>query len=47
MVGLLLIKQLEDLSDEAVVEKWREYPYWQYLCGEIEMQTSPHALPMN
>ena len=41
MVGLLLIKQLEDLSDEAVVEKWREYPYWQYLCGEIEMQHKP------
>ena len=41
MVGLLLIKQLKNLSDEAVVEEWQEQYYWQYLCGEIEVQHKP------
>ena len=38
MVGLLILKQLHDLGDETVVEAWRENPYWQYFCGEEEMQ---------
>lgn len=38
MVGLLILKQLHDLGDETVVEAWRENPYWQYFCGEGEMQ---------
>jgi IS5 family transposase len=38
MVGLLILKQLHDLGDETVVEAWRENPYWQYFCGETEMQ---------
>jgi len=38
MVGLLILKQLHDLGDETVVEAWRENPYWQYFCGEVEMQ---------
>jgi|HubBroStandDraft_1064217.scaffolds.fasta_scaffold118933_2 IS5 family transposase len=38
MVGLLILKQLHDLGDETVVEAWRENPYWQYFCGESEMQ---------
>jgi IS5 family transposase len=33
MVGLLLLKQLEDLSDENVVLQWKRNPYYQYLCG--------------
>jgi len=37
MVGLLILKQLHNLSDETVVEAWRENPYWQYFCGESEM----------
>ena len=41
MVGLLLIKQLKNLSDEAVVEEWQEQHYWQYFCGEIEVQHKP------
>lgn len=27
MVGLLILKQLEDLSDEAVVLQWKRNPY--------------------
>ena len=34
MVSLLLLKYLENISDERVVEKWSENPYWQYFGGE-------------
>ena len=34
MVGLLLLKHIEDLSDERVCEAWRRDPYMQYFCGE-------------
>lgn len=34
MVGLLLLKQLENLSDERVCEQWQRDPYMQYFCGE-------------
>lgn len=33
MVGLLLLKQLKNLSDESVVEYWKQNPYFQYFCG--------------
>ena len=33
MVGLLLLKQLEDLSDEDVVLQWKRNPYYQAFCG--------------
>jgi len=33
MVGLLLLKQLENLSDENVVLQWKRNPYYQYFCG--------------
>ena len=33
MVGLLLLKQLENLSDEAVVLQWKRNPYYQAFCG--------------
>lgn len=45
MVGLLLLKQLENLSDEAVVERWVQNPYYQYFCGEVEFQWSFPADP--
>ena len=41
MVGLLLIKQMENISDEDVVKKWQESFYWQQFCGEIEVQHKP------
>ncbi len=34
MVGLLMLKQIYKLSDEAVVARWMENPYWQHFCGE-------------
>ena len=38
MVGLLILKQLRNLSDEAVVERWVENGYYQYFCGEAFFQ---------
>jgi IS5 family transposase len=40
MVGLLLLKQLHNLSDERVVEQWILNPYFQFFCGEHEFQWS-------
>jgi IS5 family transposase len=34
MVGLLILKQIRNLSDETVVEQWSENNYYQYVCGE-------------
>jgi len=34
MVGLLNLKQLENSSDERVVEAWVQNPYCQALCGQ-------------
>ena len=33
MVGLLILKQLENLSDEKVVLQFKRNPYYQYFCG--------------
>ena len=33
MVSLLILKQLNNLSDEEVVRRWVENPYWQYFSG--------------
>lgn len=38
MVGLLMLKQLENLSDETVVERWCENPYYQFFCGMATFQ---------
>ena len=42
MVGLLLLKQLANLSDERIVEEWRQNPYFQAFCG---MKTFQWQLP--
>lgn len=38
LVGLLLLKQVYNESDENVVDRWIENPYWQYFCGEVNFQ---------
>ena len=38
MVSLLILKQLYNLSDETVVERWVENPYFQYFSGEMFFQ---------
>lgn len=44
LVGLSYLQHAFGLSDEAVVSKWVENPYWQYFCGETYFQ---HKLPIN
>lgn len=44
MVGLHYLKYANDLSDEEVVLKWVENPYWQYFCGSEYFE---HALPID
>jgi IS5 family transposase len=43
MVGLHILKQVYNLSDEAVCERWVENPYFQYFCGETYFQ---HDFPI-
>jgi len=38
MVGLQYLKYTFDLSDEELVLRWLENPYWQYFCGETHFQ---------
>jgi IS5 family transposase len=38
MVGLSMLKHLENLSDEVLVQRWVQNPYYQAFCGEIEFQ---------
>ena len=40
--GLLYLKHTFALSDEDVVERWVENPYWQHFCGERYFR---HELP--
>ncbi|MGD0342114.1 MAG: IS5 family transposase [Bacteroidales bacterium] len=38
IVRLILLKQMYNLGDETVVERYIENPYWQHFCGEIYFQ---------
>ena len=38
MVGLLILKQLKNLSEEEIIEQWKQNPYYQYFCGFNEFQ---------
>lgn len=40
MIGLVLLKHMYNLSDEYVVDRWVENPYWQYFTGETFFQTT-------
>lgn len=44
MAGLHFLKHMEGLSDEEVVWRWVENPYWQFFCGEEFFQ---HRLPID
>ncbi len=38
IAGLLLLKEMFKESDESVVDRWIENPYWQYFTGEYFFQ---------
>jgi transposase, IS5 family len=44
MVGLHYLKHTYNESDESVVARWVENPYWQYFCGYTHMQ---HVFPIH
>lgn len=44
MVGLVYLKHAFDESDESLVARWVENPYWQFFCGRQYMQ---HELPID
>jgi IS5 family transposase len=44
MVGLHYLKHVHDLSDEEVVARWVENPYWQFFCGFDFFQ---HEVPID
>jgi transposase, IS5 family len=45
MVGLLYLKHTYSLSDEALLERWVENPYWQAFCGMEYFQHEPPIHP--
>jgi transposase, IS5 family len=44
VAGLLMLKHMHNLSDEALCERWVENPYFQYFCGEVVFR---HELPFD
>jgi hypothetical protein len=44
VAGLLILKHMHNLSDEALRERWVENPYFQYFCGETVFQ---HEVPFD
>jgi len=44
--GLLMLKHMEGLSDERLIESWVCNPYYQYFCGEIHFQHQPPINPI-
>ena len=33
VIGIMLLQQMHKVSDESIVYKWVENPYWQLFCG--------------
>ncbi len=44
VAGLLILKHMHSLSDEALCARWLENPYYQYFCGELSFC---HRLPFD
>jgi len=44
IAGIVLLKRMFNESDESVLDRWVENPYWQYFCGEIYFC---HELPFD
>ena len=44
VAGLLILRHMHNLSDEALCDRWVENPYFQYFCGEVAFR---HDLPFD
>lgn len=38
VVGIMMLQHMYDFSDEGAVKEWVENPYWQFFCGEQQLQ---------
>ena len=38
MVGLSILKHMENLSDDVLIQRWVQNPYYQVFTGEVEFQ---------
>ncbi len=45
VAGLLMLKHMEAVSDERLMDLWVTNPYYQYLCGETHFQHRPPVDP--
>jgi IS5 family transposase len=44
LVGLHFLKHTFDESDESLLDRWVENPYWQHFCG---FETMQHEVPLH
>ena len=44
IVGIIMLRRMFNQSDESVLDRWVENPYWQYFTGEIYFR---HAYPFD
>src|SRR4051794_16912155 len=44
VAGLMILKHMQGLSDEALCARWLENPYFQHFCGEASFC---HKLPFD
>ena len=44
IAGIVILKRMFNESDESVLDRWVENPYWQYFCGETYFR---HELPFD
>jgi len=44
IAGLLILKHMHNLSDDALCARWVENPYFQFFCGEVVFR---HELPFD
>ena len=35
IVGIIMLRRMYNQSDESVLDRWVENPYWQYFTGEV------------
>jgi hypothetical protein len=42
VAGLLILKHMHNLSDEALCDRWVENPYFQHFCGEVDLPPNFH-----
>ena len=45
VAGLLMLKHMEAVSDERLMDLWVTNPYYQYFCGETHFQHRPPVDP--